>query len=83
LAARQLLLFVAERREVMSGQGRKNVRIVNSPELERAGLRPWRDPPEQEGRDLRPGHFSVTGEFIQLPEREEASRAETDQRRLA
>jgi len=67
----------------MTGHFRKRVRISPSPELERAKLRSWRDITEQEGRDRRPGHYSVTGEFIQMPEREETSRAEPDQRRLA
>jgi hypothetical protein len=36
-------------------------------------VRPWRDPAELEGRDLRPGHFSVTGEFIRLSDQAEDS----------
>jgi hypothetical protein len=60
--------------------GRKNVRITTSPELERAKLRSWREPEEQEGRDRRPGLYSVTGDFIQLPEQNEDNRSAGEQR---
>jgi hypothetical protein len=60
--------------------GRKNVWIINSPELERAKLRSWREPAEQEGRDRRPGLYSVTGDFIELPEQDEGNRSAGEQR---
>lgn len=44
----------------------------NSTRIERAspdqGVRRWRQGDDVRGRDNRPGHYSVTGEFIVLPE---------------
>ncbi len=45
---------------------RRNIKKVLPPAAEGAKIRSWREKAEQEGRDRRPGHFSVTGEFIQL-----------------
>jgi hypothetical protein len=50
----------------------------NRPPTEKAspdnGIRRWRQGEELSGRNNRPGHFSITGEFIVLPQ----SRARRD-----
>ena len=35
------------------------------------GIRRWRQPSEWAGRDHRPGFYSITGEFIEMPPRGE------------
>jgi hypothetical protein len=52
---------------------RKRVRIVKSAEFPEAEIRRWREPTERKGRDNRPGFYSITGAFIELPERSEAN----------
>ena len=52
---------------------RKDVRIAKTREVSDAELRRWRDPSERWGRDNRPGFYSITGEFIQLPESHQAN----------
>jgi hypothetical protein len=57
----------------MSEQVRKNVRIVKASDFTEADIRRWRIPAERKGRDNRPGFYSITGAFIELPERSEAN----------
>jgi hypothetical protein len=52
---------------------RKRVQIVKSPDFSEVELRRWREPAERKDRDNRPGFYSITGAFIELPERSEAS----------
>jgi hypothetical protein len=47
---------------------RKTVRIVKSPEFPQEAIRRWREGAEIKDRDNRPGHFSITGAFVALPE---------------
>ena len=47
---------------------RKDVRMAKSPDFVDAELRRWRDPAETSERDNRPGHYSVTGAFVELPD---------------
>jgi hypothetical protein len=45
----------------------RTVRIATSPASKEA-VRRWREGHEVSNRDNRPGHYSVTGEFIVLPD---------------
>ena len=40
------------------------------------GIRRWREPAGWSGRDNRPGFYSITGDFIELPESSEAKSRE-------
>jgi hypothetical protein len=63
---------------------RKHVKIAPASELAEKGIRSWRSSEESAGRDRRPGRYSVTGDFIKLPDLAESidERAEKP-RRLA
>lgn len=52
---------------------RKDVRITKSPDFSDAEMRRWRDPSETTGRDNRPGHYSITGAFIDLDDSSETN----------
>ena len=42
-------------------------------------IRRWRQPAEWAGRDNRPGFYSITGVFIELPDSSQASSPEQTQ----
>ncbi len=45
---------------------KQNVRITKSPDFLENGMRRWREPSERNERDNRPGHYSITGAFVEL-----------------
>ncbi len=57
---------------------RKDVRIVKSPDFLEVEMRRWRDASERNGRDNRPGHYSITGAFIDLGDSSETSEDSSD-----
>ncbi len=52
---------------------KQNVRITKSPDFLENGMRRWREPSEQKGRDNRPGYYSITGAFIELSDSHETT----------
>lgn len=47
---------------------KRNVRMAKSPDFLEHGMRRWREPSERNERDNRPGHYSITGAFVELPD---------------
>jgi hypothetical protein len=52
----------------MAEPSKRNVQFTNSPHFLDHGMRRWREPAERKERDNRPGHYSITGAFIELPD---------------
>jgi hypothetical protein len=68
-----LLDFHGKGGEAMFKHIRKDVRIAKSADFAESDMRRWRDPSETKGRDNRPGHYSITGAFIQLDDSPKAN----------
>ena len=52
---------------------KRNARITKSPDFLENGMRRWREPLERNERDNRPGHYSITGAFIELSDSHETT----------
>ena len=52
---------------------KRSVHITKSPDFLESGMRRWREPSERKERDNRPGHYSITGAFIELSDSDETT----------